>query len=184
MKNRILNKLFKFSSLAIMAILFCQCSPTKKLSSENKITQIEHLKKDSISNLVISKAIKDSLITPIEVSNTGNNDFDNQVNSKVDAILAKLSTSKYSGDNSYSLMYDKLKKQLLFYAQIAQTQNSKTDVKQQQEKKIIQIQKVPVYVNKPLNKWQKGLMLLGIILLAGVIIEIILWTSKKTKLWV
>lgn len=65
-------------------------------------------KRDSIKNTAINRAIDDKLITPIVQSQTGNAIFDSLVNDKIDEILSKLNTSKNSGDNGYTLIYDKL----------------------------------------------------------------------------
>ena len=163
--------------------LLAGCSSAKKIKEENTIIKNEVQKKDSIKSVVVNQAIDDKLITPIAQSRTGNAVFDSLVNAKVDEILSKLNTSKNSGDNGYKLIYDKLKKQLEFYARIAQTKNENTAVKNEKARTIIQVKKIPVVVEKPLSKLEKFFIGLGI--LAGVYIgfKVIGFIRKKTSVW-
>ena len=174
-------------SIQLLILIFCilliSCSSTKKLKEENTLLKSEIQNRDSIKNTVINQAIDDKLITPIVQSQTGNSVFDSLVNAKVDEILSKLNTSKNSGDNGYKLIYDKLKKQLEFYAQIAQTQNENTAVKNEKVKTIIQVKKIPMVVEKPLSKLEKFLMGLGILALLYVGFKIIFLIRKKTSVW-
>ena len=171
----------------ILIIIFCialtGCSSSKKLKEENFLLKNEIQKRDSIKSTFINKAIEDKLITPIAQSQTGNPDFDSLVNAKVDEILSKLNTAKNSGDNGYKLIYDKLKKQLEFYVQIAQTQNESTAVKNEKVKKIIQVKKIPMVVEKPFSKLEKILMGLGILALLYIGFKIISLIRKKTSVW-
>lgn len=174
-------------SIQILIIIFCivltGCSSSKKLKEENILLKNEIQKRDSIKSTIINQAIDDKLITPIAQSQTGNAVFDSLVNAKVDEILSKLNTAKNSGDNNYKLIYDKLKKQLEFYAQIAQTKNENTAVKDEKVKTIIQIKKIPVVVEKPLSKLKKFLMGLGILALLYIGFKIVALIRKKTSVW-
>jgi hypothetical protein len=170
--------------ILISCILLTSCSSTKKIKEENILLKSEIEKRDSIKNMVINQAIDDKLITPIVQSQTGNSVFDSLVNAKVDEILSKLNTSKNSGDNSYKLIYDKLKKQLEFYAQIAQTQNENTAVKNEKIKTIIQVKKIPVVVKKPLSKLEEFLMGLGVLAIVYILFKVFGFIRKKTSVWV
>lgn len=179
-----MKKLIHYITLFIIFIMvFTSCSSVKKLKQENTLLKNEIQKRDSIKSTVINQAIDDKLITPIAQSQTGNVVFDSLVNAKVDEILSKLNTTKNSGDNSYKLIYDKLKKQLEFYAQIAQTKNENTKVKNEKVKTIIQIKKIPVVVEKPLSKLEKFLMGLGILALLYIGSKIVSLIRKKTTVW-
>ncbi|CCG53569.1 Hypothetical lipoprotein precursor [Flavobacterium indicum GPTSA100-9 = DSM 17447] len=167
----------------ISSMVFTSCSSAKKLKQENTLLKNEIQKRDSIKNTVINRAIDDKLVTPITQSQTGNIVFDSLVNAKVDEILSKLNTSKKSGDNSYKLIYDKLKKQLEFYAQIAQTKNENTAVKNEKVKTIIQVKKIPIAVEKNLSKLEKFLMGLGILALFYIGFKIVFLIRKKTTVW-
>ena len=169
--------------LIISCFAFTSCSSAKKLKQENTLLKSEIQKRDSIKNTVINKAIDDKLITPIVQSQTGNAVFDSLVNVKVDEILSKLNTSKNSGDNGYKLIYDKLKKQLEFYAQIAQTKNENTAVKDERAKTIIKVKKIPVILKEPLSKLEKILIGLGILALLYIGFRIVALIRKKTSVW-
>lgn len=169
--------------LIISSMVFTSCSSAKKLKQENTLLKNEIQKRDSIKNTVINQAIDDKLITPIAQSQTGNAVFDSLVNAKVDEILSKLNTVKNSGDNSYKLIYDKLKKQLEFYVRIAQTQNENTAVKKEKIKTIIQVKKIPVVVKKPLSKLEKFLMGFGLLALLYIGFKIVSLIRKKTTVW-
>lgn len=177
----------KYTKLIILfitcCILFTGCSSAKKLKEENTIVKSEIQKKDSIKTIVVNQAIDDKFITPIAQSNTGNKVFDSLANAKVDEILSKLNTSKNSGDNSYKLIYDKLTKQLEFYAKIAQTKNENTDVKSEKAKIIVQVKKIPVVVEKPLSKLEKFFIGLGILSMVYIGFKVTLFIRKKISVW-
>ncbi|WP_395074547.1 hypothetical protein [Flavobacterium sp.] len=177
-----ISTFLKFTILFLVCSLFLiGCSSAKKITAENTILKSEIQKRDSIKTIVINQAIDDKLITPITQSNTGNREFDSLVNTKVDEILSKLNTSKNSGDNSYQLIYDQLKKQLEFYSKIAPTKNENTAVKSEKEKVIIQIKKIPVVVEKPLTKLQKALIGLGILTIGFIGFKVFVFIRKKTS---
>lgn len=165
-------------------ILLAGCSSVKKIKEENTLLKSEIQKRDSIKNTVINQQIDDKLVTPVMQSNTGNVVFDSLVNAKVDEILSKLNTSKNSGDNSYKLIYDKLTKQLEFYAQIAQTKNESIAVKDQKTKTIIHVKKIPVVVKKPLSKLEKFFIGLGILAVLYIGFKAVVFIRKKTSVWV
>lgn len=179
-----MKKLVHYIALFIIScMVFTSCSSAKKLKQENTLLKNEIQKRDSIKSTVINQAIDDKLVTSIVQSQTGNAVFDSLVNNKVDEILSKLNTAKSSGDNSYKLIYDKLKKQLEFYVQIAQTKNENTAVKDEKVKTIIQVKKIPVLVEKPLSKLEKFLMGLGILVLLYIAFKIVALIRKKTSVW-
>lgn len=179
-----MKKLIHYIALFIISsMVFTSCSSVKKLKQENTLLKNEINKRDSIKNTIINQAIDDKLITPIVQSQTGNAVFDSLVNAKVDEILSKLNTAKNSGDNSYKLIYDKLKKQLEFYAQIAQTKNENTAVKNEKVKTIIQVKKIPVVVEKPLSKLEKFLIALGVLAILYIGFNIVALIRKKTSVW-
>lgn len=178
MKKLIYITVFLFSS-----ILITGCSSAKKMKQETTLIKSEIQKTDSIKNTVVNQEIEDKLITPIIQSNTGNTVLDSLVNAKVDEILSKLNTSKNSGDNGYKLIYDKLKKQLEFYARIAQTQSENIAVNNKNDKIIIQEKRIPVEVIKPLSKLEKSLMGLGLLALLYIGMRIVFFIRKKTSVW-
>jgi hypothetical protein len=169
-----------FAYFILLLILLTSCSSNKKLQSELALLKTEIQKNDSLKTVVISSEIKDQLITPVVQSNSGNRVLDSLVNTKVDEILSKLNTQKLSGDNSYSLYYDKLTKQLEFYAKLAQSKNENTSVNK--ITKHTSVQKVPVLVKRPLTKLEKFLIVIGILSLLFIGIKGFLFIRKKVML--
>jgi hypothetical protein len=169
-----------FAYFILLLILLTSCSSTKKLQSELVLLKTEIQKNDSLKTVVISSEIKDQLITPVVQSNSGNRVLDSLVNTKVDEILSKLNTQKLSGDNSYSLYYDKLTKQLEFYAKLAQSKNENTSVNK--ITKHTSVQKVPVMVKRPLTKLEKFLIVIGMLSLLFIGIKGFLFIRKKVML--
>lgn len=165
------------------SVFLVSCSSAKKYKEENTLLKSEFQIRDSIKNIIINQAIDDKLITPVVQSSTGNPILDSLVNAKVDEILSKLNTSKNSGENSYTLFYDKLAKQLEFYSKIAQTKNENTATKTTDNKKFIQIKKIPVEIEKPLSKLEKLLLALGILTLLFLAYKIVIFIRNKTSLW-
>ena len=182
--KKTITKYFTISLLLVLlSLVFIGCSSAKKYKEENTLLKSEIQKKDSLKSVIINQAIDDKLITPVVQSNTGNSILDSLVNAKVDEILSKLNTSKYSGDNSYKLIYDKLAKQLEFYSKMAQTKNENTATKTTNDKTIIQIKKIPVEIEKPLSKIEKFLMVLGIVTLLFLVYKTVVFIRNKTSLW-
>lgn len=180
-----INKSFAISLLLVLlSLVFIGCSSAKKYKEENTILKSEIQRRDSLRNVIINQAIDDKLITPVALSNTGNREIDSLVNAKIDEILSKLNTSKNSGDNSYKLEFNKLAKQLEFYAKMAQTKNENTTTKTENDKTIIKIKKIPIEIEKPLSKLEKFLMVLGIATLLFIGFKTVVFIRNKTSLWV
>lgn len=172
-----------YAILLLLLLVLSSCGASKKYKSEDTLLVSTTSNKDSTKTTIINQSIEDKLITPVVQSQTGNVSFDSLVNKKVDEILQKLTTEKTSGDNSYSLLYDSLKKQLEFYIKVAQTKNENTQVNSQKDNTKIQIKKVPVQVVKPLTKLQKFLMGLGVLSLLFVGVKAFIFIKSKTSLW-
>lgn len=165
--------------LLLISFFLVSCKTSKKMISTDTIVSTETNKKDSTKTVVINQVINDKIITPVIQSNTGKREFDSLVNAKVDEILLKLNTSKSSGDNSYQLLYNKLKKQLEFYSKIAQTKNENIQTNSSKAKTIIRIKKIPVLVEKPLSKLEKFLIAMGSIFIVFLGFKFFVFVKKK-----
>jgi PBP1b-binding outer membrane lipoprotein LpoB len=172
-----------YAILLLLLLVLSSCGASKKYKSEDTLLVSTTSNKDSTKSTIINQTIEDKLITPVVQSQTGNVAFDSLVNKKVDEILQKLTTEKISGDNSYSLLYDSLKKQLELYIKVAQTKNENTQVNSQKDNTKIQIKRVPVEVVKPLTKLEKFLMGLGVLSLLFVGVKAFIFIKSKTSLW-
>jgi len=179
-----MNKVFQIIILFfIFSLVITSCSSAKKLTKEDTLIENEINRNDSIKNTVVNKEINDKLITSVIQSQTGNASLDSLVNAKVDEILSKLNTSKNSGDNSYNLIYDKIKRQLEFNARIAQTQEEKLAVQNNSSRLVFRDRKIPVEVIKPLSKIEKTLLILGVLALIYIGFRIVLFLRITSGLW-
>lgn len=114
--------IFLFLTGTLMSLSGCGSKKIVNQTSEKEKTTVA--KTDSIKIIERNKAIIDSLKLKIAQSATGDKKFDDAVNKAVSEILSKLNTSKSSGDNSYSLFYDDVMKELQAVMNIAPTENS------------------------------------------------------------
>ena len=116
-------------ALLFICIVLTGCLGTKRIV-EKKATKVTtekvEVKKDSTNVVEKNKAISDKLDVAVTNAKTTDADFNKKVDQKVDEILAKLNTTKTSGDNSYKLYYNLLKRQVEFEARIGETQNENT----------------------------------------------------------
>ncbi len=179
-----MNKIFQIIILFfIFSLVITSCSSAKKLTKEVTLIENEINRNDSIKNTVVNKEINDKIITSVIQSQTGNASLDSLVNAKVDEILSKLNTSKNSGDNSYNLIYDKIKRQLEFNARIAQTQDEKLAVQNNNSRLVFRDRKIPVEIIKPHSKIEKTLLILGVLSLIYIGFRIVLFLRKTSGLW-
>ena len=180
-----MNKIVRIITLFFFfSLVFTSCSLAKKITKEDTLIENEIKRVDSLKNTVINEEINDKLITSVMQSQTGNASFDSLVNAKVDEVLSKLNTSKNSGDNSYNLIYDKIKRQLEFNARIAQTQDEKLAVQNNSSRLVFRDRKIPIEVLKPLSKIEKALLILGVLALIYIGFRIVLFLRKTSSSWV
>ena len=123
-------------TLLFICIVLTGCLGTKRIV-EKKATKVTtekvEVKKDSTNVVEKNKAIADKLDIAVTNAKTSDADFNKKVDQKVDEILAKLNTTKTSGDNSYKLYYNLLKRQVEFEARIGETQNENTTTNLQEK---------------------------------------------------
>ena len=122
--------------LLFICIVLTGCLGTKRIV-EKKATKVTtekvEVKKDSTNVVEKNKAIADKLDVAVPNAKTSDADFNKKVDQKVDEILAKLNTTKTSGDNSYKLYYNLLERQVEFEARIGETQNENTTTNLQEK---------------------------------------------------
>lgn len=182
MKKIIAYFISLFMILLGASIILVSCKTSKKILSTEVTKSTEKTQKDSIKNVVVNQTINDKLITPVFESKTGKVVFDSLVNAKVDEILSKLNTSKSSGENEYKLYYNQLKKQLEFYAKIAETKNENTSTKSNVYKEQESIKQEPVIIEKPLTNIQKFFIGLGVGFLAYQCYRLFIFVKSKTSI--
>jgi hypothetical protein len=112
----------------------------------------------------ISQAIYDSMFIKINEANTSNKLCDSLCQQQIDLLLNQFNFHKKSGDNEYSILYNKYKKQIEFVAKMKE-QKSKITNKENNSSNLKIIKKEipvdrPVYINV-LKKWQKWMIGFG-----------------------
>ena len=131
------------------------CLGVRKIVEKKTISkEIEKtdLKTDSVNLLVKNNPINDKIDISVPESKTPDLDFNKAVNDRVDEILSKLNTSKTSGDNSYKLYYNLLKRQLNFEANIGETLNEKTNVSSEKTSEKSFEQQTDEYISKKVSR--------------------------------
>ena len=117
----------------------------------------------------ISQAIFDSMFIKINEVQTSNKICDSLCQQQIDYLLNQFNFYKKSGDNEYSILYNKYKKQIEFVAKMKETKSTNTNKESLKEKIKLEYREVPVdrpvYINV-LKKWQKIMIGLGFAFLA------------------
>jgi hypothetical protein len=157
--------------LFALSLLFKSCAP-KPIQSTHTIERIIEHHTDSVKTTAINKAIIDSLMIQIAKVKTAKPECDSITQATVDQLLSQLNNRKKSGDNEAGIYYDKLKKMLVIWQKMAQTQNETLAInKENKDTKAEQlIIKVPV---KYIPLWVKILAWIGFGFLLYVVWRIV-----------
>lgn len=139
--------------ICLTSLLF-SCAGTHKVTEKTSTTNSKEnteIVKDSTLNSEINKKIDDAVNLIVTRSNTSDAEFNKAVDRAVDDILSKLNMTKQSGDNSYSLMYDKVKRELLLQMQVGETKSTSQTVNKSEkiEKSFEQV--TDEYFSKKIN---------------------------------
>ena len=131
--------------LFALSLLFKSCA-TKPIESTHTIERIIEHHTDSVKTTTINKAIIDSLIIQIAKVKTAKPECDSVTQATIDQLLKQLNSRKKSGDNEVGIYYDDLKKAIITWNKIGETQSKNTATNKQDsvanaEKEIV---KVPV----------------------------------------
>lgn len=183
-KEAINSYLKKF--LVVFAIFFiglatgCAKKPVATSEQIKKEKEIVYIQKDSQTTK--SLAILDSLKLTIENIKTSKSECDSITNAKIEELLQRLNTRKVSGNNSFGIYYDKLKRELVAYSNIGETQSQKIAQleKTLSEKSNQKTITVPVkYIPKEVKYFAWFGLLALLYLLYKIIKPILLWVGKK-----
>lgn len=164
----------KYVIILLAATMFASCLGTKHFSEKNSTAiskEKSEKERDSIFESRINKAINDAIITRIPSAKTSDEAFNKAVNAAVDEILLKLNMKKQSGDNSYELYYDLIKRELQFRAEIGETSSTKTDVKESAETEKSFEQTTDEYISKKVNAVPWWIWLLAVLWFLPQIID-------------
>lgn len=146
-------------ALFALSLLFKSCA-TKPIESTHTIERIIEHHTDSVKTTAINKAIIDSLIIQIAKVKTAKPECDSITQATIDQLLKQLNSRKKSGDNEVGIYYDDLKKAIITWNKIGETQSENTTTNKQdsvsnEEKEIV---KIPV---KYIPLWVKILAWIG-----------------------
>lgn len=169
---------FKTISIALLAILFCflfnRCAP-KPLQNTKEVTQISVIKKDSSKITTMNKAILDSLFIEVKKVKTAKPECDSIAQANLDQILKQLNSRKKSGDNEAGIYYDELKKMIVAWQKVGQTQSEQVKTNSRERNNINEKEKIEIPV-KYIPAWIRYLSYLGI-----AFIVFLVW--RFSKIW-
>lgn len=156
--------------------LFLKSCASKPIEKTHTVERIVEYKTDSVKVTAINKAILDSLIIQVSKVKTIKPECDSITQATLDQLLSQLNSRKKSGDNEVGIYYDEIKKMIVAWQKVAQTQNeklvsNKTAKETSVEKQIVE---VPI---KYIPLWVKCLAFLGF---ASIVF--LVW--RIAKIWV
>lgn len=139
--------LFVFLSIAIIG---CKAKPIISTNTKETEKTSEIIKVKTTDN---NLAVIDSLKILIQKVKTSKPECDSITNAKIDELMLQINSKKISGDNSFGIYYDKLRKELIAYAKIGATKtevtsnhNYKTEILKEVSVKEIPVRYVPKWI--------------------------------------
>jgi hypothetical protein len=140
--------------LALFALsILCNSCATKPIENTHTIERIIEQHADSVKSTQVNKAILDSLMIQIAKVKTVKPECDSITQATVDQLLKQLNSRKKSGDNEAGIHYNDLKKELVIWQKIAQTQSEnvatnkeKTDTKVDKQFVKVPIKYTPLWI--------------------------------------
>ncbi|WP_268846571.1 hypothetical protein [Flavobacterium aestivum] len=155
----LLQILYLLLALFVFGVV-CNSCATKPIGNTHTIERVIEHHTDSVKNTQVNQAILDSLIIQIAKVKTTKPECDSITQATVDQLLKQLNSRKKSGDNEAGIHYNELKKELVIWQKIAQTQSE--NVATNKEKTVVKVDKqfvkVPV---KYIPLWIKILAFIG-----------------------
>jgi hypothetical protein len=140
-----------------MAVVGCKAKPI--ISTNNKETEktSEIVKEKTTNN---NLAVIDSLKILIQKVKTSKPECDSITNAKIDELLLQINSKKISGDNSFGVYYDKLRKELIAYTKLGATKTEITSNHNYKTETIkeVSVKEIPV---KYVPKWIQILACIG-----------------------
>lgn len=154
--NNKLQIIVLFIGLSVLATS-CKSKPIISTIDNEKSVSTEVVKEKFVNN---NLAIIDSLKILIATVKTSKPECDSITNAKIDDLLLQINSNKQSGDNSFGVYYDKLKKQIVAYSKIGATKSEITNDKSTKAEiiKQVTVTKIPV---KYIPKWVQFLAFIG-----------------------
>lgn len=136
----------------VVSVFLVSCKSAQPVAETTVLTDRYQKQIDSLKTLIINRAISDKMVLNIPQSKTGNKSTDSIVNAAISDILRKLNFQKTSGDNSFELLYDQFKNQLLVSVKVGETKSENTKVAKSEKTDKSSDKTKPIYIKKPYTK--------------------------------
>lgn len=166
----------------ITSVFLISCKAQEPINQSTTVTKNYQRQIDSLKLLVINRAIQDKLKIPVPNSNSGNKSVDSLVNIALNDILSKLNYSKISGDNSFELLYDALKRELSVNTKVGETTSEKTNVKDKITDDTSTDKKEQIVIKKPYNNIEKSFFGIAIAAILFGLYKAITFFRKQFKI--
>lgn len=162
----------KKTIITIILLLLVSCKSKiipEPVIINNKVIDSSYTTEKLQEQQQISQAIFDSMSIKINEVKTSNKLCDSLCQQQIDNLLNQFNFHKKSGDNEYSILYNKYKKQIEFVAKMKEQKSSSISKEINQNKVNKEYKEIPVdrpvYINV-LKKWQKWMIGFGFAFLA------------------
>lgn len=162
--------------LVFMLTLLMNGCASKPLEKTHTIEHVVTYRTDSLKVTVVNQAVLDSLFVQFSKVKTLKPECDSIAQLAFDQILVQLNSKKKSGQNEMGIYYDTIKKMIVGWQKMAQTQNEKTTSNKTTNAVNLEKEKVQVPV-KYIPFWVKILAILG-----GITLGVLVW--RVAKVWV
>jgi len=132
----------------------------KTFRKTHTIERVVTYKADSLKVTVVNQAVLDSLFIPVSKVKTLKPECDSITQITLDQLLVQLNSKKKSGDNEMGIYYDTIKKMIVGWQKMTETQNEKSASNKTTNAIAIEKESVEVPV-KYIPFWVKILAVLG-----------------------
>jgi hypothetical protein len=170
-----LQTLLVLAFVFMLTLLMNGCA-SKPLEKTHTIERVVTYKADSLKVTVVNQAVLDSLFIQVSKVKTIKPECDSITQMTLDQLLMQLNSKKKSGDNAMGIYYDTIKKMIVGWQKMAQTQSEKSASNKTTNAIAIEKENVQVPV-KYIPIWVKILAVLG-----GVTLGVLVW--RVAKVWV
>lgn len=170
-----LQTLLVLGLVFLFTLLMTGCA-SKPLEKTHTIERVVTYKADSLKVTVVNQAVLDSLFIQVSKVKTVKPECDSITQMTLDQLLMQLNSRKKSGQNEMGIYYDTIKKMIVGWQKMAQTQNEKSASNKITNTVAIEKEKIQMPV-KYIPIWVKILAIVG-----GITLGVLVW--RVAKVWV
>lgn len=171
--------MYKKITFLLIVVLATSCG-TKKIVSHEK--SIKNYSKDVIKksdSVKVNKAINDVLVFNFADISTGNTDCDSLCKKEVQRLWSIINAQKKSGDNSYSLLYDKYSNALKLNISLGETVNTLKQKSSDKENVTIDYEREEIPIKYLPGFWRW----MGIVGMVSIFLWVLI-ISRKLQRWI